>query len=192
MMRNVVRASACVFASAWLGAGVAWAQDRPLTTAEIVQRALDNNREVLAARQRVGEAQGLLRQAGVRLAPTVELDSSTGRPLGTHGEEEYSASYFHPIETAGKRPKRVTVAQQSVTLAQAELADRTRQLLFDVKARITELRVAQRKVDCRPTNYGRARSASATAATRWTPQLLRARSLTSTRTLRSSDGTLRV
>lgn len=146
MTRNV-RASACLLALIWIGAGHAWAQDRPLTTTEIVQRALESNRELLAARQRVAEAQGLLRQAGVRVAPTVEFEAATGRPLGTHGEEEYSASFFQPIETGGKRPKRVTVAQQSVALAEAELADRTRQLVFDVKTRVTELRAAQRKAD---------------------------------------------
>lgn len=146
-MTRTVCASACFLASMWIGATCALAQDRPLTTMEIVQRALENNREVLAVRQRVAEAQGLLRQAGVRLAPTVEVEAATGRPLGTRGEEEYSASYFHPIETAGKRPKRVTVAQQSVTLAEAELADRTRQLVFEVKTRIAELRAVQRKMD---------------------------------------------
>lgn len=144
-MTRTVRACACLLASLWGGAGYAWAQDRPLTTAEVVQRALERNRDLLAARERVAEAQGLLRQAGVRSAPTVELEAGTGRPIGTCGEEEYSASYFQPIETAGKRAKRVTVSQQSVTVADAELAQRSRQLVFDVKTRIAELRAARQK-----------------------------------------------
>lgn len=146
-MTRKIRALACLLALTYISAGHAWAQERPLTTTEIVQRALESNRELLAARQRVAEEQGLLRQAGVRLAPTVEVEAATGRPLGTKGEEEYSASYFQPIETGGKRPKRVTVAQQGVALADAELADRTRQLVFDVKTRVAELRAAQRRVD---------------------------------------------
>ena len=146
-MTRKVRASACLLASLFVGAGHAWAQDRALTTAEVVQRALERNRDLLSARERVAEAQGLLRQAGVRLAPTVEIEAATGRPLGTRGEEEYSASYFQPIETAGKRAKRVTVSQHSVTLAEAELAQRSRQLVFDVKTRIAELRAARRKAE---------------------------------------------
>lgn len=146
MTRNV-RASACFLASAWIGAAHASAQDRPLTTTEIVQRALESNRDLLAARQRVAEAQGLLRQAGLRVAPTIELELATGRPLGTRGEEEYSAAYFQPIETGGKRLRRTTVAQQGVALAEAELADRSRQLVFDVKTRVAELRASQRKAD---------------------------------------------
>lgn len=146
-MTRSVRASACLLASLFVGARHAWAQDRPLTTAEVVQRALERNRDLLSARERVAEAQGLLRQAGVRLAPTVEIEAGTGRPLGPRGEEEYSASYFQPIETAGKRAKRMTVSQHGVALAEAELAARSRQLVFDVKTRIAELRAAHRKAD---------------------------------------------
>lgn len=146
-MTRRVRASACLLASILVGAGHVRAQDRPLTTAEVVQRALERNRDLLSARERVAEAQGLRRQAGVRLAPTVEIEAGTGRPLGTRGEEEYSASYFQPIETAGKRAKRVTVTQHSVTLAEAEVAERSRRLVFDVKTRIAELRAARRKSD---------------------------------------------
>lgn len=125
--------------------GVLVAQDRPRTTREIVQYALEQNRELQAARQRVEEAQALLRQAGVRLNPTLEFEGATGRPLGTHGEQEYSAGYFQPIETAGKRDKRTVVGQQSVMSAEAEVQQRTRQLVFDVKVRVAELRAAQAK-----------------------------------------------
>ena len=132
--------AACLAAQAIVGA-----QDRPRTTSEIVQLALEQNRELQAARQRVAEAQALFRQAGVRLNPTVELEGATGRPLGTHGEEEFSAGYFQPLETAGKRDKRTTLGQSGVALAEAELEERTRQLVFDVKTRIAEVRAAQAK-----------------------------------------------
>ena len=60
--------------------------NRGLTVDQLVQTALDRNRDYLAAKQRLAEAQGLLRQAGVRPAPTIEVEGSTGRPLGTVGE----------------------------------------------------------------------------------------------------------
>ena len=44
----------------------AYAQDRPVTTSELVQLAIERNRDLLATRQRVVEAEALLRQAGVR------------------------------------------------------------------------------------------------------------------------------
>ena len=44
---------------------------------QLVQQAFERNREILAARQRVEEARGLLRQAGVRPVPTVEVNAGT-------------------------------------------------------------------------------------------------------------------
>ena len=88
-----------------LGAGGVFgqAQEAPASNAgQLVQEAFERNREILAARQRVEEARGLLRQAGIRPVPSVEMSAGSGRPLGTKGEEEYTVGYFHPIETGGK------------------------------------------------------------------------------------------
>jgi cobalt-zinc-cadmium efflux system outer membrane protein len=123
------------------------AQEQPLTVNDLVQRAIERNRDLLAEGQRVAEARALLRQAGVRLSPTAEFEGATGRPLGTHGEDEYSASYFQPIETAGKRQKRITVGEYGVTVAQAESAARTRHLVYDVKTRIAQARAAEHKTE---------------------------------------------
>ena len=114
---------------------------------DLVTQALARNRDLLAARQRLAEAQALLRQAGVRLAPTVEIEVGTGRLLGTRGEGEYSTGFFYPLETAGKRQKRVDVAEFGLGLAEAEVAERTRQLSFEVKRRAAELVAAKRKQD---------------------------------------------
>lgn len=122
-------------------------QGRPMPSVnELVERAFEHNREILAARQRVEEAKGLLRQAGVRPVPTVEANVGTGRPLGTRGEEEYSAGYFQPIETGGKRSKRVAVAGKGLELAEAELAERSRQLAYEIKLRYVEVAASDRKV----------------------------------------------
>jgi cobalt-zinc-cadmium efflux system outer membrane protein len=137
---SVVSIAAGVLASASVGA-----QERPLTTSDLVQLAIERNRDLLAERQRVAEAEGLLRQAGVRLSPTVEFEGATGRPLGTRGEEEYTASYFQPVEIGGKRRSRIAVGEHGVALAQAELADRIRQLAYDVKTRVADARASQRK-----------------------------------------------
>src|SRR5581483_4630222 len=80
----------------------------------LIQEAFARNRELLAVQQRVAEARGLLRQAGVRPVPTIETNGASGRPLGTVGEEEYSVGYFQPIETGGKRPKRLLVAEKGL------------------------------------------------------------------------------
>jgi len=113
---------------------------------DLVQGAIDRNRELLAARERIREAQGLLRQAGVRPNPTLEVTGATGRPLGTHGEEEYTAGYFYPFATGGKRSKRMRVADLSVALAQAQVEERERQLAYDIKTRALDALTAFEKV----------------------------------------------
>jgi cobalt-zinc-cadmium efflux system outer membrane protein len=111
----------------------------------LVQLAFEHNREILAARQRVEEARGLLRQAGVRPAPSVEVNAGSGRPLGTKGEEEYTVAYFQPLETSGKRSKRLVLAEKGLDLAEAELAERRRQILYDIKARYIDVAANQKK-----------------------------------------------
>ena len=114
---------------------------------ELVRTAIERNRDFLALRERLAESQALLRQAGVRPTPTLEVEGGTGRPLGTVGEEEYSAGYFHPIETFGKRDKRIRIAQKSVELAEAEIGERRRQLAFEIKTRHADAVAEQRKIE---------------------------------------------
>lgn len=128
-----------------LSATAAAAQDRPRTVDELVQVALKRNRELLAARERVAEAQGLLRRAGVRPSPTLEVDYGAGGPLGSPGTDELALRYAQPIELGGKRGKRQAIGLSGVAAAEAEFAAHTRQLVFDVKSRAAEARAAQAK-----------------------------------------------
>jgi cobalt-zinc-cadmium efflux system outer membrane protein len=104
----------------------------PLGAADLVELALQRNREFLAAKERVPEAQGLLRQARLRPAPTIDVEESSGRPLGSRGEQVFSTGYSHTFETFGKRDKRIAVAEKSSEAVDADLADRTRLLTLDV------------------------------------------------------------
>jgi len=114
---------------------------------QLIQQALGQNHEILAAQQRVAEARGVLRQAGVRPAGTVESNVASGRPLATQGEEEFAVGYSQPIETGGKRPKRLLVAEKNLEVAEAGLAERKRQLAYDIKARYIDLVASRRKVE---------------------------------------------
>ncbi len=115
-----------------------WPQTDQVSSSVLLARAIENNRELLAAKQRVEEARGLLRQAGVRPAPTLEATGTTGRPLGTLGEEQFGAGVSQTFETAGKRSKRMQVAKRQLALAEAEYDERVRQLRFEVRFRFAE------------------------------------------------------
>ncbi len=125
------------------------AQENPDSQAmyRLVEQAITHNRDLLAAQERIRETEALLRQAGIRPVPTLELEGATGRPLGTRGEEEFSAGYFYPLETGGKREKRIQVAAQGLALAKAEYSERLRELALDVRTREIESLAKREKLD---------------------------------------------
>src|SRR5262245_59457579 len=104
-----------------------------VTAKTLVELALERNRDYQAAKAKITEAQALLRQAGIRPSPSVEIETASGALLGSSGESTYSAAYFHPIERVGKRDKRIEVAQHAKELAEAEVNESRRQLTFNVK-----------------------------------------------------------
>lgn len=104
-----------------------------ITLEEFVRSSLERNRDVLALRQRVAQAKGLARQAGVRPAPTVEAEGVSGRPVGSAGEEQFSAALAQPVETFGKRKDRVRVADLGVALAETEVEERSTQLAYEIE-----------------------------------------------------------
>ncbi|MCS6804853.1 MAG: TolC family protein [Acidobacteriota bacterium] len=118
-----------------------------MSVEEIAQKALAHNAELLAARQRVTEAQGLLVQAKFRPNPGIEISVSNGSILGSPGERELTLGYAHTFELGGKRERRMEVAQLGIELAQLEIAERERQLTAEIKARYGEALAAARNLE---------------------------------------------
>ncbi len=113
---------------------------------ELIRRALANNREYLAGAQRVLEAEALLRRAGVRPGPTLEMEGGSTALLGAPGSQDYSIAYFQPFETGGKRDKRLQAARLAVALAKAEADENKRRLTLEVRQRYIEALNARRRL----------------------------------------------
>ena len=114
---------------------------------QLVQTALARNAELLAARQRITEAQGLLRQSGFRTNPSIDASIGNGRILGSAGEREISLGYNHVFELGGKRERRVEVSEIGVQLAQFEVADRERLLRAELRSGYAEALAAVRSLE---------------------------------------------
>lgn len=132
--------SARLPAAAWLLPICAWtaagqASETPRSAEDYVRAAVEKNRELVALRQRVAEARGLLKQAGMRPAPSVQVSGTTGSLMGSPGKEEYAAGYTQPLEMGGKRDKRVLAAEKGVAVAEASLAERSLAVAMEVKLR---------------------------------------------------------
>jgi cobalt-zinc-cadmium efflux system outer membrane protein len=119
----------------------------PLSTVDdLVGAGIANNKDLGAVRERIAEAKGLARQAGVRPSPTLGLNGSTGKPLGTIGQEQYGAQYSQAVETFGKRGKRIRVAEFSVGTAEADLQQRSAQLAYEITAGYAEVSAERHKL----------------------------------------------
>jgi cobalt-zinc-cadmium efflux system outer membrane protein len=105
---------------------------------QLVTEALAHNADFLAAKQRLAEAQGLLRQAGLRPNPSVETVYGTGAALGDPNINQLSITYSHIFELGGKRGRRVDLGRLDVQTANAEVADRERLLKAEVRTAYAE------------------------------------------------------
>ncbi len=71
--------------------------DRPDHSAasleQLVEHALRRNPDLVAARQRLAETQGLLRQAGLRPNPAIDFSVANGDVLNSRGERQFEVGY---------------------------------------------------------------------------------------------------
>lgn len=100
--------------------------------------AMGHNQELLAIRQDIQEARGALRQAGLRPATQFGLTGTTGRALGTIGEEQFGASLSKTLEAVGKRSGRVAMANEDIALRQANYDEATRNLRYQLRLRYAD------------------------------------------------------
>jgi cobalt-zinc-cadmium efflux system outer membrane protein len=102
---------------------------------ELIQRALRQNRQILASRLQIAEARGELRQAGIRPNPSLETSFASGEPLGSAGESDFVVGYSHIFELGGKRDRRVSSASLGVAASEQTVSELERALRTNIKAR---------------------------------------------------------
>ena len=102
-----------------------------VASAELVKRALAANGELIAARLDIERARSRLRQAGLRPNPILEFEQTTGRLTGSQ-DRETSVGISIPLEVGSKRKARIELAQAELEAAEAEIANRERQLTAEV------------------------------------------------------------
>ena len=113
---------------------------------DLVRTGIANNKELAAVRERIAEAKGLSRQARVLPSPVLDLSGSTGKPLGTIGEEQYGGGVSETVETFGKRSKRIRVADYSIRIAEADLQQRSAELAYQIRTGYAEVCAERHKV----------------------------------------------
>lgn len=98
----------------------------------LVDKAKVLNKELEVARQNIAIIKGRIIQAGLKPNPTLEAEVLSDQ-LGTReGEYQFSVTYSKPIELAGKRNKRIKIAQLELAQAEKEVAFQEQQLVSEI------------------------------------------------------------
>jgi outer membrane protein, heavy metal efflux system len=117
------------------------------TLSELIKLVLDRNKELVAARAQLRQAEARLVQARLRPNPTLDVEHGTDAAFANEGERDYSFTFSQPIELGGKRAKRMRVAQLSIEMAKAQIADTERQLTGQLRALFGEALAAAARLD---------------------------------------------
>ena len=117
-----------------------------IALAEIIRRAFETNGDIKIARLEVERARARLRQAGLRANPTLEVEGSSGRLVGSAGERELSVGIAVPFDVYNQRQRRIDVAQAEITLREAEINARQRELANQIFTSYTEALSALREL----------------------------------------------
>jgi cobalt-zinc-cadmium efflux system outer membrane protein len=106
-----------------------------MTADESVARALASNGELLAMRRESEAARAMVKQAGVR--PNPRLDVSGAKALNMP-DGQVMVEGMLPLELGGRRASRVLVAEREVEVREAALADAERALAASVREKFGE------------------------------------------------------
>jgi cobalt-zinc-cadmium efflux system outer membrane protein len=117
-----------------------------IALAEIVRRAFETNGDIKIAQLEVERARARLRQAGLRANPTLEVEQSSGRFVGSGGDGELSVGIAVPFDVYNQRQRRIDVAQAEITLREAEINARQRELANQIFTSYTEALSALREL----------------------------------------------
>jgi cobalt-zinc-cadmium efflux system outer membrane protein len=105
---------------------------------DLISRALQANGELVAARLEIEKARARLAQARLRPNPTLEIEQTSGRFLGSPGEGDLSVGATLPLELYGQRRRRIELAEIEITAREADIANRERQLAAEVLTSFAE------------------------------------------------------
>ncbi|MBV9216749.1 MAG: TolC family protein [Acidobacteria bacterium] len=102
---------------------------------DMVAAAIGNNAELEAMRKEVAAAAQLIRQAGLRANPALEI---SGTQMLGGGDNVRIVQGELPLELGGRRAGRIKVAQAELAIREQAAAERERQLSAEVRSKFGE------------------------------------------------------
>lgn len=116
-----------------------------MSLAEAIQYALANNKSLLADARLIAQAEGRLKQAGLK--PNPMLDVSRTSMIGDASQGEIAVGVTLPLELHGRRTRRIEVAERELERMRFEVADRQRRLAAEIRIKYGEVVEAVRNLE---------------------------------------------
>jgi cobalt-zinc-cadmium efflux system outer membrane protein len=135
--------SRAILLAAVLAAAPSPAGGAELTIEELVDRAVEGNPDLKAARAEVDAAVGRLRQAGLR--PNPMLDLGAQKALGPDNTQMIGLTL--PLDRGGRKEGRVGVAERELAMKRVQVLDRGRRLRAEVRMKAGEYLAGRRNLE---------------------------------------------
>lgn len=122
------------------------AEVQTLSLPQIIEYSLQNNGDLKSFREEKGIRDAGKMKAGLLPNPTLEFDGGTGAMTGNSPDNSLSLGVSQEFLLAGKREKRLAIAEGELEMYYWQLADKERLLGGETKSAFYELIVAEKRL----------------------------------------------
>ncbi len=129
-----------------LSSAPALADEPTLSLPRAIELSLQNNGELKAFREEKGIRDAGKVRAGLLPNPTLDLEAGTGALTGSTNENSLALGLSQEFFLAGKRDKRLTIAERELDIYRWHVADRERQLREEVKTAFYDALLAKERL----------------------------------------------
>ena len=133
--------------SVFLSSAPVLAETQQLTLPQVIEVSLQNNGDLKSFREEKGIRDAGKIRAGLLPNPTLELEAGTGALTGSSAENSLSIGVSQEFLLAGKREKRLTIAERELEMYRWQLADRERVLREEVKTAFYDAILAEQRIE---------------------------------------------
>ena len=110
------------------------ADERTVSLPQVIEYSLQNNGELKSFREEQGIRDAGKLRAGLLLNPTLDFEAGTGALTGSKNENSLALGLSQEFFLAGKRGKRLTIAERELEMYRWQLANRERLLRDEAKS----------------------------------------------------------
>lgn len=123
-----------------------FAETQKLTLPQIIEVSLQNNGDLKSLREEKGARDAGKVRAGLLPNPTLDFEAGSGALTGSSAENSLSLGVSQEFLLAGKREKRLAIAELESEIYCWQLADRERLLREEVKAAFYDVILTEQRI----------------------------------------------